>query len=62
MSKVMDLGVFVGGAVAGSFVASYADELKNNLSMLFIPPPVQDDEPDECDNLVGDDEDEYEDD
>lgn len=58
MDKIVNMGIFVGGALAGSFVASNAEVLKNNLSLLFSPPGVDKDEEAECGQIVdGDEED-----
>lgn len=52
MDKLINMGIFVGGALAGSFVATNAEILKTNLSILFVPPGAeQDDEGMECGEL-----------
>lgn len=49
MDKLINTGIFVGGALAGSFVASNAEIFKNNLSLLFMPPGAEkEDEVTEC--------------
>lgn len=61
MDKLINMGIFVGGALAGSFVATNAEILKTNLALLFEPPkPEQDDEMMECGELedIEDEEDE----
>lgn len=41
MDKLINMGVFVGGALAGSYIASNAEVLKTNISMLFVPPGAE---------------------
>lgn len=61
MDKVINMGIFVGGALAGSFVATNAEVLKNNIAMLFSPPGVDKEGDEECGQAAEGD-DEYEDD
>lgn len=58
MDKVINMGIFVGGALAGSFIASNAETLKNNIALLFSPPGIEEDEDDECGQVVESDEEE----
>lgn len=60
MDKLINVGVFVGGAFAGSFIATNAAILKDNLAMLFVPPGPDQSEEDQvgCGKLLGEDEEE----
>lgn len=61
MDKLINMGIFVGGALAGSFVASNAEVLKTNIALLFTPPGADKGEQEECGQVVEGD-DEYEED
>lgn len=51
MSKIVSLAVFIIGGVAGAFIGKNADVIKEQLSVLFVPPKPDNEEEeieDEC--------------